>query len=190
MLLPRLRARTADLHEKVERAVGLTERLGSVESYTALLARNYGFYRPLEARLVGIEGYAAAGIDLTPRLKTSLLRDDLLALGQPADVIDRLPTCTSLPEPHDLGGAFGCLYVLEGATLGGQFVRKEIKRVFGLEAGTGCSFYAGYGDAVGPMWRSFCASLEEYARLHPEQEDATSKAAVATFAAFETWFSS
>jgi heme oxygenase len=188
MILPQLRSGTAHLHERVERAVDLLGRLRSLESYTHLLARYYGFYKPFEDRLAGVVGDVPIGLDLEARLKTPLLQNDLVALGHSEAAIEALPLCPSLPAPSGLDEVFGCLYVLEGATLGGQIVRKEIKREYGLVAGHGASFFSSYGDDVGPMWKAFCAALEDHARRHPETEHLVVGAAVATFTCFEQWF--
>ncbi|WP_084760186.1 biliverdin-producing heme oxygenase [Zavarzinella formosa] len=168
MLLTKLRSGTSHLHERVERAVGLAGRLGSLDTYGDLLARYYGFYHPLEDRLTALVGDAAGDIDLGPRLKTSLLVADLLSLGRTDEAIASLPLCGSLPSPTGLDETFGCLYVLEGATLGGQIVRKEVMRLHGLTPDSGCAFFSSYGENVGPMWRGFCAALEAHALSHPE----------------------
>jgi heme oxygenase (biliverdin-IX-beta and delta-forming) len=186
MILQQLRSGTAHLHERVERAVNLSSSIRSLEAYTALLGRYYGFYKPLEDRLVSITGFADVGLELKPRLKTPLLRDDLSALGYSEIAIDSLPICVSLPALDSLSRTLGCLYVLEGATLGGKIVRREVERVHGLVAGLGCSFFSSYGDDVGLMWKSFCIALEGFAQRTRDAHDIVG-AAVATFTAFEHW---
>ena len=188
MILPQLRSATAHLHERVERAVDPLGRLGSVEAYASLLERYYGFYQPFEQRLREAAGAVPINLNLAPRLKAPLLRSDLSALGRSDEAIEALPLCDTLPTPSGPDEVFGCLYVLEGATLGGQIIRKQIERDHGLVAARGGSFFSGYGDAVGPMWKAFCAALEDYARQHPETEHVVVGAAVETFTCFEQWF--
>ena len=56
------------------------------------------------------------------RARSELIESDLLALGLSRREIAELPRCTDLPRlscPEDLAG---CLYVLEGACLGGQVI--------------------------------------------------------------------
>lgn len=187
MILGLLRERTKHLHEQVERTVDLPTRLNSVGHYTSLLARFHGFYAPLEERLSGGGGYDGVGLDLAARRKAHLLRDDLLALGLSEAAIDSLARCPDLPAVTDLGEALGCLYVLEGATLGGQFVRRQAEKAIGVVPGRGCSFFASYGERVGVMWKEFCRALERYAADAPGAGDRITTAAVGTFAGLNRW---
>lgn len=184
MILTALRERTAALHDRVERAVDLPARLRSREAYANLLARFYGFYAPVEARLAAVGGYDAVGLNLEPRRKAGRLRADLHALGLAAD---GLPQCAALPAVGDLPAALGCLYVLEGATLGGQYVRREVTRAYGLGPETGCSFFASYQGRVREMWADFCAALTAYAAAHPAAHGPIVAAAADTFARMEDW---
>jgi heme oxygenase len=182
MILGVLRGRTALFHERVERSVDLPNRLRSPVAYTSLLARFHGFYAPLEDRLA-----AAAGLHLATRRKAHLLRHDLLALGVAGADVDALPRCPDLPTVADAGDAFGCLYVLEGATLGGQVVRRQAEAALGLTPGRGCSFFTSYGERVGAMWKEFCRTLEGYAAANPWATDRIAAAALGTFAGLDRW---
>lgn len=184
MILALLRDHTARLHERIERVVDIPARLRSRDDYAALLGRFFGFYSPLESRLAAVGGYESVGLNLAQRRKADRLRDDLLALGQAADA---LPQCGALPDVRDLPAALGCLYVLEGATLGGQYVRKEVKRVHGFEPGTGCSFFSSYQDRVREMWTEFCKALNGYAEANPASHGAIVAAAAETFTRMEEW---
>lgn len=186
MILGLLKERTLRLHERIERTVDLPARLDSVGRYAALLARFHGYYAPLEERLAGA-GLAAAGVDLGARCKAELLRADLAALGAGADAIGALPRCPDLPAVAGAADGLGCLYVLEGATLGGQVARREVERRLGLVPGRGCSFFGSYGERVGPMWREFCRALEGYAAAAPGAADRIVGAACATFAGLDRW---
>jgi heme oxygenase len=187
MILELLRERTTHLHEQVERAVDLPARLCSVATYTSLLARFYGFYAPLEDCLAGVDDYAAVGLDFASRRKAHLLRDDLSALDVAEADIDALARCSDLPAVTDLGDALGCLYVLEGATLGGQIVCRRAEQALGVSPGRGCSFFASYGEKVGPMWKEFCRTLEGYAGVNPGASERIVTAAVGTFVGLDQW---
>lgn len=184
MILALLRDQTALLHARIERVVDVPNRLRSRDDYATLLARFHGFYAPLESRLAAVGGYEAVGLNLEPRWKAGRLRDDLLALGHTAD---GLPWCAALPDVRDLPAALGCLYVLEGATLGGQYVRKEVKRIHGFEPGTGCSFFSSYQDRVREMWTEFCKALNGYAEANPASHGAIVATAADTFTRMEEW---
>ena len=186
MILGLLRERTAHLHERVERTVDLPTALRSLAGYASLLVRFHGFYAPLEERLGGVVGYDGAGLDLAARQKTRLLRDDLSALGRTAADIDALPRCHDLPVVTAPGEALGCQYVLEGATLGGQIVRRQVERRHGLTPDRGCAFFSSYGERVGAMWKEFCEVAERYA-ARPGAGEPIVAGAVATFRCLDRW---
>ena len=187
MILGRLREETRRLHERAERAMDLPARLASHAAYAALLARLWGFYAPVEARLGAVGGLDEIGLDLATRRKARLLRGDLAACGVDTGGIAALPACAALPALPGLPQALGCMYVLEGATLGGQFIRKEVSRHLGLGPDTGCGFFGSYGTEIGPMWRAFCKITSDYAMANPDAEDAIVSAGAETFIRFEEW---
>ena len=61
----------------------------------------------------------------------------------------------------------GCLYVLEGSTLGGQFILRALQERLGLSPDREARFFASYGKHVGSMWKSFGSFAEQYAATHP-----------------------
>jgi heme oxygenase len=190
MILTLLKDQTQHLHDRIERTVDLPSRLGSMDAYAELLARFYGFYAPLEARLAAVataDEFEAVGLDLAERQKAPLLRADLAALGWSPDGVDALPRCASLPTVGGIPEALGCLYVLEGATLGGQIIRRQAESRLGLGPSSGCSFFCAYGEQVGPKWREFRTALADYAQDAPESEGRVLEAAAETFARLDSW---
>lgn len=186
MILQRLKHDTRGHHDSIERAVDLPSRLRSPAAYCAVLARLYGFYAPAEAALGVVEGLPLALDDLASRWKAGLLARDLAALGLAPGELAALPRCAALPPLPDVARALGCLYVLEGATLGGQLIARQLADGPGVTADHGGAFFSGYGPATGPMWRRFGAALAAHART-PEHEDAMVAAAQETFGALERW---
>jgi heme oxygenase len=187
--LQRLRAGTRDQHRRLEDAVALSKRLSSLEDYRGLLKAFYGLYSPLEARLASHEPLSHTGLAADRLQKHQLLEQDLLALGQSPHEIESLPRCFRLPEIGNLFAAAGCLYVLEGATLGGQVVRREVGRRLTLAGERGCTFFASYGARVGEMWTDFCERLTSLAAGDSQRGDSIVKGARDTFACFEEWMS-
>jgi heme oxygenase len=182
----RLREATRTHHDAVERSVDLIESCRSLEGYRRLLGRFLGFYEPAEARLAPwLEGLG--GIDFAARRKSRLLARDLAVLGVDPATFGSLPRCRELPELTGRAQALGCMYVLEGATLGGQYIAKHVNSALGLTAGDGCSFFHSYGDDVWPMWKAFRAVLAEQA-VDDAHEWAITELARQTFASFERWF--
>jgi heme oxygenase len=52
------------------------------------------------------------------------------------------------------------MYVIEGATLGGQVIVRRVNKLMRLPGPHGAGFYAGYGLHNGRMWLSFKAAAE------------------------------
>lgn len=70
----------------------------------------------------------------------------------PAAATASVPAC--LPE-CSTAAAFGSLYVIEGSALGGQVITPRLQRDMGLSPGRGASYFHGFGDRTGGMWREF-----------------------------------
>ncbi len=184
MILKRLREETRQQHEALEGALPLGRPDLNSALFRALLARFYGFYATWES-----EAAAHAGASLRPvlaaRAKLPMLAADLAALGMaPADC-PRMPAAC-LPR-FSMGEAtlLGSMYVVEGATLGGQVISRHLERSAGFHDGIGYSFFQSYGKAVGQQWKAFAVLLEQV----PEAEgDTMVAAAQETFQAFADWF--
>ncbi len=186
MFLTRLRQATQADHQMIEARVDLLNRLGSLADYRELLEQFWGFYAPIEQLVTASLEWSAHSVDIQQRLKTPALARDLQALGlTPADVA-ALPICRTLPVPGSFPHRLGCLYVLEGATLGGQIIAREVRGRLGLTPEHGCAFFTSYGEHVGAMWRAFRALLLQ-AAVDEVTEAALVRGAHETFEAFDQW---
>lgn len=186
MISTLLRQHTAGLHARVERVVDVPARCRSLASYRQLLARLLGLYAPLERELAWVD-WAAVGIEFGPRRKADWLRADLRALALTPAQIGALPACASVPRLPSPAAAVGCLYVLEGATLGGQIMAPAIQASLAIEPATGGSFYAGYGASTRTMWRSYCDAANQFCADDPAKVADALASAAATFEAFLAW---
>ena len=155
-----LREATRVVHKRVESALPLLDPNLTRERYTRVVEALHGFYAEIEP----VIAHALAG-DCDPnrsqsRAKLPLLETDLRALGRTPTHIARLPRCATLPYAGTASHALGVLYVLEGATLGGQIIAKHLSQRLAIEAGTGGAFFHGYGDATRAMWTVFCERVD------------------------------
>ena len=183
-ILALLKSETKAEHDAAEGALRFFDPHFSIEDYSRMIRRFFGFYQPLEERLWQLPGWAAAGVDLEARRKSAWLEADLRALGisNPGD----LPLCDDLPAPAGLGDGFGCLYVLEGATLGGRHISRHLREKLNVLPGTTGAFHAGYGERTGLMWSEFREKLATYAAGRDENQRIVD-AAVATFRSLRAW---
>jgi heme oxygenase len=188
MIMAQLKEATRTHHDRMERdplSRGLNQAQPTHAYYLQVLSAYYGFYAPLEQRLQAAVDWQAHGFDLHPRLKTDLLVHDLLALGATGVSIAQIPHCPLLPPLSDLPTALGCLYVLEGSTLGGQLMARHLAATLELDATNGAAFFNSYGPEVGPMWKAFRSFVD----AQPESSaPAIIASACATFSALEHWF--
>lgn len=165
--------------------MALRERCADHISYRTLLADLWGIYAPLEAELAAVR-WSDYGIDFNQRTKAQWLRADLIALGLSSREVAALPHATQLPPIRNAADGFGVLYVLEGATLGGQIILREIKPNLGLTENAGARFFSSYGADVGERWRGFIAAMSAHGDV-ARNAVAMERAALATFECFSHW---
>lgn len=189
IFLSRLREDTKTQHAAIERRVDIKRVCGSRATYAAHLVRLYGFYRPFEDALwcstILRNSGPGPALDPAQRRKTPALRRDLCALGHDPEHVP-LAAAPVLPATGNEGEALGCLYVLEGATLGGRIITGLVRERLGIGPDDGGAFFHGYGEATGAMWEAFRATLTAYAQTEPRQQ-AVIHAARATFDALNAW---
>ena len=115
----------------------------------------HGIYAQSEAVVFRYLGNDPSLFDYSSRRKLPALEADLAALRRLP-----IPMNTGCPAIDTSGALFGMLYVLEGSTLGGQFIaRKLLQHVsppFPLQ------FYTLYGDKTQQLWLEFlqCANRQ------------------------------
>ena len=182
LLLPRLREETLTRHESLERHLNLLRPDISLADYRSLLEAFYGFYSSWERRAFPLLDQDLLGF-FDERRKTPLLERDLRFLGSNPAAIESC-SCT-LPRMDSLPAILGSLYVLEGATLGGQVLTRHFARHLNVFPGRGCSFFFSYGPEVGRYWRSFCEILNSHSS--PENDTMIVQSAIQTFSCFESW---
>jgi len=186
MILKQLRSETHAQHSALESRIPLMDPAFSLENYRRLLARFYGYYVPLEMRLVAWSRAEARGFDYAERVKVPELERDLIALGDTVETIARLPHCTALPRLATEAEGLGCLYVVEGSTLGGQVITRQLQKNFAITPDTGGAFFAGYGAETGSRWQEFGAMITSQA-LRLEQDDVIVASANRTFETLDQW---
>lgn len=172
-VLDHLRAATRDLHDGLEARLDVFSRVADPAQRREMVGRFLAFYRPAETALAGVLGHEP-GLDFETRRKVPALERDLATL-KAAPSAD-----APLSPPVGRSEALGFLYVLEGSTLGGRVIDKQL-RARGLSA-EGLSFFQGYGDQTGPRWKAFCTVLER-----ADDPAAAARGARSAFAQMEAW---
>lgn len=183
-----LKQRTAPAHEMLEQqpalaalSAGRLTRAG----YAAVLSVFRDWYAMAEPWIAARIGPLAPP-DLPARLiKTGRLRADLAELAELVELVDLNPVTArtaaiALPDMKDPRAALGLLYVMEGATLGGQIILRRLAA--SPETATlPTRFFTAYGGENGLFWRRFCTHLQT-ALPTPADADVAAKAACIGFA--------
>lgn len=171
-----LKAGTHDLHKRLERRLAGVKRFSELAAYTDHLSRLSAYQAAAEAAWSPL--LSAVLSDFPARRKAHLLARDVMSVGG---------TISAWPEVPRFDGSYAVLggfYVLEGASLGGQFLLLQVERHLGLNAEFGASYLASYGSNVRSMWARFGAELDAHCRSAAAIEVAVA-AAQATFSSLE-----
>ncbi|MEU2349478.1 biliverdin-producing heme oxygenase [Modestobacter sp. NPDC049651] len=183
-VLRRLRTETAAEHRAVEDTLDLLAPDLSPDRLVGALTRLHGFWAAAEA---GLDGWAAehpddaAAVDWSGRRRTHLYAADLAALGAvPASDGPQLPPVTSTDA------ALGRLYVLEGSTLGGQFIDRHLASLPQLAGAGGLAAFSPYGERTGAMWHGFRQATRDRVATGGDADEVVG-AARETFTALAAW---
>jgi heme oxygenase len=171
VILLRLKQATAARHAAIEARSVLLDPGLSRATYCACLRRLFGYYAPLELRLLRSHAWPGVGLAYGDRHKTPQLSQDLAALGVTPEELEQTPMCHGLPDLRTPARLFGCLYVIEGATLGGQIVTRHLQARLGVTPRCGGAFFSGYAEHTGSHWKAFGAHLSAFAQASGAEDE-------------------
>lgn len=123
--------------------------------------------------------------DIDQRRKTPWLEQDLITLGVPVPLSSALINASSFPRP--LYYLLGKMYVLEGSTLGGAVIYRQLQPILQFSPEKGGRYFYGYGAQTGKMWKLFMEVLATIA-IEKEGEQEILQGANAQFAAMKAYF--
>lgn len=175
--LNEMRIATRDLHDSLEKTLIVTlPRAGRTE-YVAYIAALWGWIAPFEEGL-----WAADWPDEMTAAhrggKRRWIESDLHAAQLDQAAILGIPVSPFMPALGSLPERFGLAYVLEGAQLGTQVLRKRLAPSLG---GWSPRWLQGYGPDTSTYWRIFV----ECAERHLDTPQSRQTAALAARRAFE-----
>jgi len=114
------------------------------------------------------------------------LKQDLLALGMTEAAIAALPLCGRLPAVPTPPRAFGVLYVIEGAPVGGRIADMHVLEKLGIHPSQGGSFFSTSeppGDQSQQVFKTAMTGTVE----EPSFQLLAVEAAVDTLDCLEAW---
>lgn len=177
-----LKEHTAEAHRRLdetELVKGLSAGTLPDAAYGALLGVYHDFFSRFERSMKTKHAELVDEAGAFRFSKTAWLDEDLAKLGVKAGAEGG----SGFPLPDSVAGIAGCLYVVEGSTLGGFHLSKSGKG-FPADAGR---FYAAYGVETISAWKAFIEWLEEKV-TQPDARAEACDAAVRTFDWFESEF--
>lgn len=165
MIANLLRTRTADMHTQLESRMFVNEIMNgslNIAEYKKLLIVNYIIHYKLEQKLVDmLNADIIEKLQMHTRFKLAALEKDLDYWKIDPATLPDLNFELFVPENND-AEVLGALYVLEGATLGGNVIKKSIlKNPDFAHHKDGLNYYGVYGDELSSKWKTFVAVLNE-----------------------------
>ncbi|GGI25886.1 biliverdin-producing heme oxygenase [Pedobacter mendelii] len=160
-----LRAETAESHKELEALMFVNEIMNkslSIENYKKLLSINYIMHQRLEHKLANmLDDDIAEKLELKSRFKLSALDKDLAYWKIDPLTLPELDFKLFVPEKSN-AAVLGALYVLEGATLGGNVIKKHILANPNFKNNDdGLNYYGVYAEEIISKWKSFVQILNQ-----------------------------
>jgi len=171
------------LHAFADLAAGRISRAG----YIALLKRLYGFHRPMESAVADGLGAEDFGLGTTRWRRAGLLLEDLAWLGADRAELDALPLLDLPRPPASPGEAMGWLYVIEGSTLGGRILSRQLDSILHKNHTSGRLFLLAGVNPEHTTWKEFC-DVVELCGSEPNRRREMISGAIEAFDRFESWF--
>lgn len=179
-LRERLKRATLPAHQRLEESLGLLKAPLAPGRIFRTLQRFHGFHAAWEPALVPV---VPAQL-LLPRLKLSLLEQDLRGLGATEASLGNAPTCyVARRLCRNEAAAAGSLYVMEGGSLGGQVIVRALEHT-GWFSPRRPSYWNPYGADTGRRWTETVAYLES---LPAGCADEAVASAIACFELLHSW---
>lgn len=178
-----MRKATGDLHQDLEQTLRVAVPGAGQSEFLSYAAALFSWMAPFEAQLWNApwpENMRAAERDG----KSQWIEDDLRAAGMNDAAIKDLPGSGFTPRLDTLAARFGTAYVIEGAQLGTQVLRKKLSTAL---PSWSSRWLLGYGPHTAEKWRAFVACAETHLR-DDESRHESAMAARDAFASLAAWF--
>jgi len=166
--LDRLKNHTAKSHQKLESLPVSASILSPnmlIADYCHYLSLMYDVHQSTQDIIFPL--LADVIPDLEERAKTQLINEDFSFLHYTKNKINPVFRDNDINIPF----ALGILYVVEGSSLGGRFILKNLEKIPGLDQGYGVSYFTGYGNKTGSYWKTFLNQLTAYEQQNKVQDE-------------------
>ncbi|UOE48656.1 biliverdin-producing heme oxygenase [Mucilaginibacter sp. SMC90] len=181
MLHEKIKQATAHLHDQLEQKMFVGQIMdGSLtfEQYLSLLNVNYVTHFAVEDFLFSaLSEHLRQKLHIESRIKLPALLRDFEEINSAVGVSPK--TTPAFIDLSSDAAVLGAMYVLEGATLGGNVIAKRLKTNDQLlPYNLNYHYYQVYGDQLGLKWKQFLEVLNAIPKV---EHEATIKNAVSLF---------
>lgn len=156
MISAYLKEQTKQQHDDTEaklQSQKIFDKSYTLDDYKTLLIHNYKLINRYEPQIQEqLKNYTELKLDL--RSKIESLKTDLNNLNISTENEAPIQNLENEAE------AFGVLYVMEGSTLGGNVIAKQLKKNPEFE-GVEFNYFGVYGENTGPYWQEFKSIIDE-----------------------------
>lgn len=178
-----MRKATSDLHQGLEQSLLVAAPGAGHSEYLSYAAALLGWMAPFEEQLWNAPWPENMRADERGG-KSQWIEEDLRAAGMNDAAIDDLPASGFAPRLDTLAARIGTAYVIEGAQLGTQVLRKKLSASL---SSWSPRWLLGYGPHTADKWRTFVTCAE----THLDDDASRHEAAMAArdaFASLSAWF--
>jgi len=152
-----LKQKTADLHDAAEKLFSsdkIFNKTFTFDDYKKIIRNNYLMLLNSENQIIdSLSAHFSEKLQLDQRKKLSVIEKDL------SDLSLEKEQASQKVEILNQNEALGMLYVIEGSTLGGNVIAKQLSKTEGFENVT-FNFFGCYKENTGVMWKNFKEVLD------------------------------
>ena len=166
--LDKLRSKTSASHKNLESlpiSKSIVNPSITIEDYALYLCLMHDVVKNLEEDIYPILSDVIP--DLNERKKAQHIINDLKFTKSEKKQNHSPFDVTKISVPF----AMGIMYVVEGSTLGGRFIIKNIQESFGFDEENGASYFGGYGNKTGSYWKKFLNALTDFETKNNAEEE-------------------
>lgn len=170
-LQEKLKSTTQSLHNELEQKMfvqHIMQKTLHTEQYKKLLACNYLVHWLYEEEIFNkLTNDVALSIDIEKRKKLTSLMLDLNDAKINKQSLEQLPI--NIIEFKNEYAALGAMYVLEGATLGGSVIIKQLRLNLNFDPSFNFNYYGVYGKDLITNWQQFLSQLNAIPEAHHDE---------------------
>lgn len=160
-----LKENTAVYHDAAEKLFNskkIFSKTFTLEDYKKIIHTNYLMLLHSENKIFKKLSNYSEVLQLVDRIKLPLIEKDMKGL-----LLEKVAAGSEL-ELTSQHEALGAMYVIEGSTLGGNVIAKQLSKTEGFD-GVTFNFFGCYHENTGAMWKNFKETLD--AEVHENNYD-------------------